>query len=41
MQAVKQLGCQGAGNRERDSAQEITKKVEKTFEKVLDKVNRM
>ena len=41
MQAVKQLGCHGAGDREQDSAQEITKKVEKTFEKVLDKVNRM
>ena len=37
MQAVKQLGCQGAGNRKETDREETAKKVEKTFEKPLDK----
>ena len=35
MQAVKQLGCQRAGDRERDGAQDITKKVEKLLKNLL------
>ena len=45
MQAVEQRlsysGCRGAGYRERQSDERITKKVEKTFEKPLDKWKEM